>query len=86
MLYLVDKPHADVAFRTARDDPDARIVFIQDGVLVDPVTDVPALDVPMFAVERDVEVRGVDLPDSVERVSYDTLMSFVLEDQVRTFI
>ncbi|WP_137285681.1 hypothetical protein [Halorussus salinisoli] len=81
MLYLVDKPMADVAFRTAAGDDDARVVLVQDGVLLD-----PDLDVPTYAVAKDVEVRGVDLPPNVERISYDTVIQFVLEQEVKNFL
>lgn len=81
MLYLVDKPMADLAWRTAAGDDDARIVLIQDGVLLDPV-----LDVPTYAVEKDVDVRGVDLPDDVEVVSYDTVVEMMLEQEVKSFL
>jgi tRNA 2-thiouridine synthesizing protein B len=80
MLYLVDKQLADLAFRTAAGDGDARVVLIQDGVLLE-----PDLDVPTYAVARDAEVRGVDLPPEVEPITYDTLIELVVEDRTRTF-
>lgn len=81
MLYLVDKPMADIAFRTAAGDDDARIVLVQDGVFLE-----PDLDVPTYAVAKDVEVRGVELPPSIERISYDTVIEFVLEREVKNFV
>jgi tRNA 2-thiouridine synthesizing protein B len=81
MLYLVDRPMAEIAFRTAAGDDDARIVLIQDGVFLD-----PDVDAPTYAVRRDVEVRGVDLPEGVEPVTYDRLMELVLEFEVRSFV
>lgn len=81
MLYLVDKPLADIAFRTAAGDDDARVVLLQDGVLLE-----PELDVPTYAVAKDVDVRGVELPPDVEPISYDTLMEFVLEQEVKSFV
>lgn len=85
MIYLVDKPLATVAFRTARDSPDARIVLLQDGVLLKPGRDVPDLDVPIQAIGKDVDVRGVDLPPNVERIDYDTVLEDILEMGVRSF-
>lgn len=81
MLYLVDKPLADVAFRTAMGDDDARIVLIQDGVLLE-----PDLDAPTYAVAKDVDVRGVDLPSRIDPITYDRVMDLVLEHGVRTFV
>jgi tRNA 2-thiouridine synthesizing protein B len=81
MLYLVDEPRADVAFRTIRGDDDARVVLIQDGVLLD-----PDLDAPTYAVARDVQLRGVDLPADVEAISYDALVELCFEHEVRSFV
>ncbi|MEF8782173.1 MAG: hypothetical protein V5A39_14185 [Haloarculaceae archaeon] len=81
MLYLVDKPMADLAFRTAAGDDDAQVVLVQDGVVLE-----PDLDVPTYAVARDVEVRGVDLPAGVEQITYDRLIELVVEQETRSFV
>ena len=81
MLYLIDEPLADVGLRTAADDPDARIVLIQDGVYLRPET-----DAPVAAVERDVAVRGVTLPEDIERISYDDLVAEIVETEVKSFV
>lgn len=81
MLYLIDKPMADIAFRTAAGDDDAHVVLIQDGVLLE-----PDLDVPTYAVAKDAEVRGVDLPPEIEPVTYDTLIDLVVEHEVTSFV
>ena len=81
MLYLVDKPLADVGLRAADDDPDARVALVQDGVLLS-----PGLDVPTYAVATDAAVRGVELDDGVEPVSYDELVDLVFEHGVRSFV
>lgn len=81
MLYLVDKPLADAGFRAASDDPSARIVLLQDGVLLS-----PELDVPTYAVRPDAEVRGVELSPGVEPVSYDELVELVFDHEVASFV
>jgi tRNA 2-thiouridine synthesizing protein B len=81
MLYLIDKPLADLGLRAASEDPDARVALLQDGVLLD-----PNLDVPTFAVQRDAAVRGIDLPEAVEPVSYDRLVKLMFEHEVASFI
>lgn len=88
MLYLVDKPLADVAFRTAAGDDDAHVVLIQDGVLLaeDRTLTEEGFDGPTYAVAKDVDVRGVDLPPGIERISYDTLIALVVEHEVRSFV
>ena len=80
MLYLIDEPLADIGLRTAARDDDARIVLIQDGVLLD-----PDLDVPIYAVERDVTVRGVNLPDGIESITYEDLVERLFANEVKTF-
>jgi len=81
MLYLVDRPMDDLAVRTATGDADPHVVLLQDGVLLE-----PDLDAPTYAVARDVEVRGVDLPSEIEPISYDTLIDMVLEHETRSFV
>ncbi|WP_458209844.1 hypothetical protein [Haladaptatus sp. NG-SE-30] len=72
---------AEIAFRTAAGDDDARIVLIQDGVLLQ-----PELDVPTYAVEKDVEIRGVDLPPDIECIPYDKVIELVLEQETKNFV
>jgi tRNA 2-thiouridine synthesizing protein B len=81
MLYLVDKSLADLAFRIAARDDDAQLVLIQDGVLLD-----PDLDVPTYAVDRDVAVRGVDLPARIEPITYADLVELLFSHEVKSFI
>jgi tRNA 2-thiouridine synthesizing protein B len=81
MLYLIDKPMADVGLRTARGDPDAHVVLMQDGVYLE-----PNIDAPISAVKKDVDVRGVDLPDGVDRLTYDELVTLIVEREVKSFI
>ncbi len=81
MLYLIDKPLAEIGLRTARDDPDGTVVLIQDGVLLE-----PELPNETIAVARDVEVRGVDLPDRIEPVTYEQLVERIVTEEVRSFV
>lgn len=81
MLYLVDKPLADIGLRTARSDDDAVVVLIQDGVLLD-----PDIDAEVYAVAHDVAMRGVDLPDGIEPIEYDALVDSLFEHEVKSFV
>lgn len=87
MLYLIDKPLADIGLRTAADDSDAHVVLIQDGVFLDPAE---FLDdertLPTYAVERDLEVRGVTPPEGVEPIEYDELVGRIVAQEVKTFV
>jgi sulfur transfer complex TusBCD TusB component (DsrH family) len=81
MLYLVDKPMAEVAFRTVAAADAPLVVLIQDGVVLD-----PDIDATLYAIERDVSVRGVDLPPHIEPIGYDTLMELVFEHETKSFV
>ncbi|MFT4890331.1 MAG: tRNA 2-thiouridine synthesizing protein B [Halobacteriales archaeon] len=81
MLYLIDKPHANVGLRTARAADDPVVVLIQDGVLVE-----PTIEAEVYAVERDVAMRGVDLPEGIESIEYDRLVDLMFQHEVRTFV
>jgi tRNA 2-thiouridine synthesizing protein B len=81
MLYLIDKPLADIGLRTAARDDDAQLVLIQDGVLLN-----PNLDVPTYAVDRDVAVRGVDLPARIEPIAYADLVELLFSHEVKSFV
>ncbi|GCF15099.1 hypothetical protein Harman_30340 [Haloarcula mannanilytica] len=81
MLYLIDKPMAEIGLRTAAGDPAARVVLIQDGVYLS-----PDIDAPVSAVERDVDVRGVGLPPDIDRISYDDVVDAIVEQEVKSFV
>ncbi|MFW5900854.1 MAG: hypothetical protein ACOCTH_03700 [Halodesulfurarchaeum sp.] len=81
MLYLIDKPHAKIGLRTARANPDPTVVLVQDGVVLE-----PDIDAPIYAVEEDCEVRGVDLPPAIEPVTYARLVELIFESEVKTFV
>ncbi len=81
MLYLIDKPMAEIGLRTAANDTDGIVVLIQDGVLLD-----PELDMQTLAVERDVKMRGLSLPDRIDTVTYDELVSLMIDHEVTSFV
>lgn len=81
MLYLIDKPLAEIGLRTVAGDSDARVVLIQDGVYL-----TPDVDAPVAAVARDVDVRGVDLPPDIDRISYDGVVELMVEQEVKSFV
>ncbi len=81
MLYLIDKPMAEVGLRTAATDPDGTVVLIQDGVLLE-----PKVDCSILAVSRDVETRGVSLPDGIGTITYDELIERMVDEEVKTFV
>lgn len=87
MLFLVDKPMAEIAFRTANTEPEAEIVLIQDGVLLDPAAHLDADgEVPVYAVERDLSARGVSPSAEVEPIRYDALVEKIVDQEVKSFV
>ena len=81
MLYLIDKPNAEIGLRTAAGDPEAHVVLIQDGVYL-----TPDIDAPISAVARDVDVRGVSLPSDIDRISYDDVVETIVKQEVKSFV
>jgi tRNA 2-thiouridine synthesizing protein B len=81
MLYLIDKPMAEIGLRTAAGDPEAHVVLIQDGVYL-----APDIDASVSAVARDVDVRGVSLPPDIDRISYDAVVESLVEQEVKSFV
>ena len=81
MLYLIDEPLADLGYRVAARDDDAQLLLVQDGVLLD-----PDLNVPTYAIERDVAIRGVELPARIESVTYDEAVSLIFAQEVTSFV
>ncbi|AHB68293.1 hypothetical protein HISP_19745 (plasmid) [Haloarcula hispanica N601] len=81
MLYLIDKPMAEIGLRTAAGDPEAHVVLIQDGVYLS-----PDIDAPVSAVARDVDVRGVDLTPDIDPIPYDDVVAAIVEQEVKSFV
>jgi tRNA 2-thiouridine synthesizing protein B len=87
MLLLIDKPMAEIGFRTAAADPEATVVLIQDGVYLDPATELEeTAERSVYAVERDLSVRGVAAPTGVEPIEYDALIERILDQEVKSFV
>ncbi len=81
MLYLIDKPMAEIGTRTAETSTDGTIVLIQDGVLLE-----PECDVPTVALERDVNSRGVSLPTHIDTITDAELVERMVDEEVKTFV
>ncbi|UHQ96186.1 hypothetical protein [Natrinema halophilum] len=72
---------AEIGLRSAANDDDGIVVLIQDGVLLD-----PDLDAPTLAVERDLEMRGLTAPERIDTVTYDELMTLMVDHEVTSFV
>lgn len=85
-LYLVDQPLAGNALAFAADDSDALVVLIQDGVYAD-VSSVRAAGRPVYAIERDIERRGLGkrLDGTVKPIDFDQLVDLIVDHKVINF-
>jgi len=83
MLYLVDKPNGTIAAEVARLDDDAKIVLIKDGVYLDAA----ALPGKVYAMEDDVELRGLKerLAGKAESIDYPRLVDLIVNNKVANF-
>lgn len=85
-LYLIDRPFGENGLALARNDGDAAIVLIQDGVYFD-VGEFTKNGNSVYAIRRDLEERGLDgrLPEAVKRIDYGELVDLVLQHRVINF-
>ena len=85
-LYLVDKPFGENGLALAAQDAGAAVVLIQDGVYLD-ASAVGGSGGSVYAVERDVELRGLRgrLPRFVEAIDYAQLVDLIVEHKVVNF-
>jgi len=83
MLYLVDKPHGQMAAEVVKLDDDAKVVLIKDGVYLDPAT----LPGKVYVMEDDVELRGLKdrLAGKAESIDYPQLVDLIVENKVVNF-
>lgn len=80
MLYLIDKPQSTVGVQSARNDSNAVTVLIQDGVVLS-----PDIDGPVYYLQRDADVRGVEVNED-ETITYEELVELIDKHPVRSFI
>ncbi len=85
-LYLIDRPFGENGLALARNDGDAAIVLVQDGVYFD-VDEFTNNGNNVYAIRQDVELRGLQerLPAAVKRIDYGDLVDLVLKHKVINF-
>ena len=85
-LYLIDEPFGGNGLELAAGDDDAVVVLIQDGVYLDGST-LRKNGRPVYAVERDVERRGLGsrLPDGVKVIGFEELVDLIVAHKVVNF-
>lgn len=84
-LYLLDKLFGQNGIALASQDPDAKIVLIQDGVCLE----LEALKgkAEVFAIKDDVDKRGLSgkLPEWVKLIGYSEAIDLIAANKVINF-
>lgn len=82
-LYLVDKGNGEVAKRVIGMDGESKVVFIKDGAYLD----VSTFSGKLYAMEDDVEIRGLKerLAGKVELIDYPRLADLIVDNKVINF-
>ncbi len=85
-LYLVDRPYGANGVALAAQDDEAIVVLIQDGVYLD-VSEAAKAGRPLYAVERDVERRGLAgrLAGGVKTIGFEELVDLIVDHKVVNF-
>lgn len=84
-IYLVDEPYADLALGYAANDPEARVVLIQDAVYL---ARSGTLKGRIYAIRDDVSRRGLggSIDGSVKTIGYDELVAMMETERVLCFL
>lgn len=83
-VYLVGLKIGKEALTLASQDPDSRVVLLQDGLYLD----VSVLgEREIYAIEEEVRIRGLEalLPENVKRISYGDLLELIVQNKVFNF-
>ena len=85
-IYLVDRNKGKLALELCKEDPEAKICLIQDGVYLD-IEELKGKRIVM-AIDKEVKRRGLDnlLPSWVERIDYPRLLELIFQEKVYNFI
>ena len=85
-LYLIDRPFAESALGLLKQDADAAVVLIQDGVYLGNGASLGKAK-RVYAVKRDVERRGLGgfVGKSVQLIDYPDLVDILFANKVLNF-
>lgn len=85
-LYLVDEPFGGNGLALAKQDAEAVVVLIQDGVYLD-LSELGDAGRSVYALRRDVERRGLGkrLPQGVKVIGFDELVELIVAHKVVNF-
>ena len=85
-LYLIGSTAGRNGLELAKEDSDARVVLIQDGVYLD-ASFVAQSGRKVYALQKDVEKRGLTsrVPAAVELIDYGELVDLMFENKIINF-
>lgn len=85
-LYLIDRPFAESALGLLKQDADAEVVLIQDGVYLGNGASLGKAK-RVYAVRRDVERRGLGqfIGKNVRLIDYPELVDVLFANKVVNF-
>ncbi len=83
-LYLVDQPFGENALALAREDSEALVVLVQDGVYLETAA-LNRAQVRVYAIRQDIARRGVALPGYVQIIDYGQFADLIVENKVINF-
>jgi sulfur relay protein TusB/DsrH len=85
-LYLIDRPFGRNGLALAKEDEEAQVVLIQDGVYLN-TSEVNAAGRKVYAVKQDVHKRGLmdRLADFVTVIDHDELVDLIVDHKVINF-
>lgn len=80
-LYLIHNKSSAEALALAKDDREALVVLLQDGVYLDTSSFDKA---QVYALKWDVDIRGLNqrIPASVKLISYHDLVDLIVANKV----
>jgi tRNA 2-thiouridine synthesizing protein B len=84
-IYLMDEPYADVGLSYAANDPEARVVLVQDAVYL---ARGGGLKGRVYAIADDVSRRGIggSIDSGVGLIGYDELVKMMEAERVVCFL
>lgn len=84
-LYLLDGRYTKLGLDLAKNDPNAKIVLIQDGVYADVASVADSKEV--YFVKDDLAKRGMELPHPGAKViTYPDLIDLIEKEKVFNFV
>ncbi|MCE1246091.1 MAG: DsrH/TusB family sulfur relay protein [Firmicutes bacterium] len=84
-LYLLDGRYTKLGLDLAKNDPNAKVVLIQDGVYADISSLADTREV--YFIKDDLAKRGMELPHPGAKViSYPDLIDLIEQEKIYNFV